>query len=146
MKALDQKYAKDYMLAGRAMVTFHNTLTGNQFTYLIKAKKDSDNTWFVTHHNLKKTFLGSIYTGNNPEGNFSSGIDVPNEVVLGNPMRVFGWMWDKIQKQAVPDYIEILRSDTCGHCGRSLTEALSLTIGIGPECRKKLDIDESKFK
>lgn len=138
MKILDQKYAKDYILAGKALVTFHNTKTGNQFTYLIKQKRDKISRelfprWYINHN---KTYLGYI-----DDNNFYFGSNISNVIIHSIPMAVWVWVWQHITTQTVPDFIEILRSDFCGHCGRQLTEARSLEIGIGPECRRKLGIE-----
>ena len=53
---------------------------------------------------------------------------------------VFKWCWGNILKQTIPDTLHILYDGICGKCHRRLTDAISLEIGIGPECRKVLGI------
>jgi hypothetical protein len=144
MKKLDLEHAKDYILAGKALVTFHNTKTGNQQTYLIRQKKDKISgellqRWYVTRTDMRRTYLGFI---DRDQEEFWQGADITEEVKNGVPMKVWEWVWKHIIAQDLPDYIEVLRSDFCGRCGRELTEAHSLNTGIGPECRRKLGIKE----
>ena len=135
---ISQQYAKQYILAGKSLITVVNTKTGNQFTYIIRQKKDKVTgkivrRWYVKHNS---DYLGYI-TDNGFY--YSTGIDV--KLMYSQAMEVWAWIWLRITEQTVPDYIHILRSDFCGACGRQLTDSVSLSFGIGPECRKKLGIE-----
>jgi len=123
---LSQDKAYDYLLSGKAVVTFHNTQpkkkSEDQFTYTVRKK-------WVYYNN---EWIGAIRNDNTFFGTFSNPVR--------QPVTVFAWMWNAILKQKVPDTIHIYHSGSCGRCHRQLTDKLSLITGIGPECRKILGI------
>lgn len=132
---IDQQRAKDFILAGKCLITFNNTDTKGQFTFVIRRgwdklnSKPKDIWWVSINHDL----IGRIVNEN-----FIGKGDVAKDRVQAR--EVFAWMWHRIVNLQVPNYIEMLHPGICGACGRTLTDAISIHFGIGPECRKKLGI------
>jgi hypothetical protein len=132
-----QDKAYNYLLSGKATVTFHNTLTKNQFTFTIKQKmagipKVPVGVWYVYNCSDYIGFIrGDMFIVENT---------MKNSILRADAIKAFRWCWNAILQQKIPNTMEILHEGTCGHCHRVLTDAVSLSVGIGPECRKKLGI------
>jgi len=132
---ITQDRAYNYLLSGKATVTFHNTLTDGQFTFTIKQKmvgipKTPTGIWYV--YNCSD-YIGYI------RGDLFI-VDTKAPSTRDKAIIVFRWCWGNIIKQTIPDTLHILHDGTCGKCHRRLTDSLSLNLGIGPECRKALGI------
>jgi hypothetical protein len=122
-----------FIFAGKAIVTFLNTKTGNRFTYKVKKSKESD-LYFV-----------SIMT--NPDVYQYIGILSKDKFIPGKKskisqdsqsVRVFSFVFSKIVTGNLSTDIEIWHEGKCGRCGRKLTVPSSIENGIGPECLRKL--------
>lgn len=130
---LKQENAVQYMLAGYATVTFLNTQTGNQFTFVIKRKRigsQYQNFWYV--NTGWKVWAGSIDNHKRFHGNV--------EIAHNQEVKTFDWMWRHIQNLTVPDHVHILHDGNCSACRRKLTDAISIYLGLGPTCCKRLGI------
>ena len=135
------KEALKFMFAGKSVVTFLNTQTGNRFTFKIKQAKDS-NLFFVSVLSGPETYT---YIGTCIEGKYKHGkkSQVSSD---SQSVKVFDYMLNKLVSDSLPDFLEVWHEGFCGKCGRNLTVPSSIMTGIGPECIKKLSKSEKRDK
>lgn len=123
---------KQFMLSGKALVVIHSLKTGDSYRYHIKAKKHTNNLFYI-YFGTFSDYIGFISAEKlqlkyptNASAKVNKGIEV------------FEWTWKHIDN--LPASVEIYHTGICGTCGRALTDATSIIFGIGPECRKKLGL------
>lgn len=129
---LDRQEARSYLLAGRAVVTFRNSETGNRFTFKVSAH-ESGSPWFVRilRGSEGDDFLGTIFD----DGGFRHGRNSP--ISRDAPSaRTFAWLWAHIDR--LPETIEVWHEGRCLRCGRALTDPESIRAGYGPICLGRL--------
>jgi hypothetical protein len=140
-KITDTKQALKFVFAGKSVVTFVNTQTGNRFTYKIKQAKDS-NLFFISVLTGpdQYTYIGTCIEGNYKHGKKSQIGEVSQSV------KVFVYMLKKLISDNLPDFLEVWHEGFCGKCGKRLTVPQSILTGIGPDCIKKLSKSEKRDK
>ena len=124
--------AIDFILGGKAFVTFQNPASGNRHTYKV-VKHKVDDIYFVNVLTSPDTyqFIGSIK-------NF--GFRHSKKSKIGNDSRsviVFDYVFHHLSIDTLNTSIEIFHDVRCGRCGRQLTDPVSVEYGLGPHCRKK---------
>ena len=137
----DTKDALKFMFAGKSIVTFQNSKTGNRFTFKIKAAKDS-NLFFVSVLTGPDTYS---YIGTCVEGNYKHG----KKSKVGKDaqsIRVFEFMLMRLKTNNLPDFLEVWHEGHCGKCGHRLTVPSSIENGLGPECIKTLTLADKRDK
>lgn len=140
-KITDCKQALKFIFAGKSVVTFLNTQTGNRFTYKIKQAKDS-NLFFVsvlTNPGVY-SYIGTCIEGNYKHGRKSQVSQAAQSV------KVFNYMLNKLKNGNLPDFLEVWHEGFCGKCGKRLTVPSSILTGIGPDCIKKLSKSDKRDK
>ena len=137
----DTKQALKFIFAGKSVVTFVNTKTGNRFTYKIKVAKDS-NLYFVSvlTNPDQYTYIGTCVEGKYKHGK-KSNIGEDSQSV-----KVFQFMIKRLITDSLPDFLEVWHEGFCGKCGKRLTVPSSILTGIGPDCIKKLSKSEKRDK
>ena len=149
------------ILAGNAILTVKSKKTGVQLTYSIsKPKKngyDRNGVRFVTVRQDQLNGRGWGYVGfiiMNPRKGYPRLYDGKKPFLWGGPnksaftkgdYRVQGWdwLWRCLMMGDVPlNKVAIHHSSKCRKCGRKLIDVTSITLGIGPVCRKKLKTKE----
>lgn len=129
---LDRSLARDYLLAGQAVVTFLNTESGTRFTYKVSAHKDGE-PWFVRVRTgggeFEDTwaFIGTIFGDSQFRMSRKSTLHSQSPSVLA-----FTWIWRHID--VLPTKIEVWHEGHCMKCGRSLSDPESIARGLGPVC------------
>ena len=125
-------------MGGNSTVTFLNTKTSNRFTYRVKSIKNKSNPenpiFFVkvlTNPDLYQ-FIGSII---NTRFKYSKKSKISDDA---QSIRVFQYVFAKLQEGKLDDCVEIYHEGKCGRCNRPLTVPDSIKIGIGPECLKMM--------
>ena len=135
---------REYLLAGRAVVTLVSTKTGARFTYRVSAPKKPryDARGIVLDEHFVSVLCGSDnevdyeYLGMIRNGSFTStrgsriAADAPSA-------RAFAWAWTRIEREELPETLEVWHEGRCGRCGRTLTVPESLATGLGPVCEGK---------
>ncbi len=131
---LSQSNAREYLLAGNAVVTFRNSSTGNRFTYKVR-RPDDDHPHFVMIRTGSEdwTFMGTIFNGTDYRHGKRSSINRGSQSA-----KTFVWLWRNID--ALPPEIEIWHEGFCLRCGRQLTVPESIKSGYGPICSGLLGI------
>ena len=129
-KPLSAFESKQFILAGKALVTMKSLQTNKHFTYLI-VKKKHENIWFVKcmyeYQNQKYNYLGCIL----PDLTFIH-TKASQSRITSPSWQAFNWAWTHLDNKK----LEVFHEGKCGRCGRLLTEPESITTGYGPICRK----------
>jgi len=133
--------ALKFIFAGKSIVTFLNTKTGNRFTFKTKAAKDS-NMFFVSVLNGPENWA---YIGTCIEGKFRHGRK-SNISVDAQSVKVFDFVLAKLVLGTLPEFVEVWHEGHCGKCGKRLTVTSSIENGLGPECIKTLTKMEKRDK
>lgn len=131
---LSQGNAREYLLAGNAVVTFRNSSTGNRFTYKVR-RPDEDHPHFVMIRTGSEDwiFMGTIFDGDQYRHGKRSSISRDSQSA-----KTFEWLWRNID--SLPTEIEIWHEGRCLRCGRQLTTPESIRRSYGPECASILGI------
>lgn len=140
-KITDSKQSLKFIFAGKSVVTFVNTKTGNRFTFKVKQAKDS-NLFFISvlTNPDQYTYIGTCIEGNYKHGK-KSNINSDAQSV-----KVFEFMIKRLVTNSLPDFLEVWHEGFCGKCGKRLTVPNSILSGIGPDCIKKLSKSEKRDK
>jgi len=133
--------ALKFIFAGKSIVTFLNTKTGNRFTFKTKAAKDS-NMFFVSVLNGPENWA---YIGTCIEGKFRHGRK-SNISADAQSVKVFDFVLAKLVLGTLPEFVEVWHEGHCGKCGKRLTVPSSIENGLGPECIKTLTKMEKRDK
>jgi len=138
---LDNKEALKFIFAGKSLVTFVNTNTGNRFTFKVKQAKNS-NLFFVSVLTNPEVYT---YIGTATEGVYRHGRK-SHITKDAQSVKVFEYVINKLKSQNLPEFIEVWHEGKCGKCGRTLTVPASIATGIGPECIKSLSKADKRDK
>lgn len=129
---------RQFVLAGKAIFTVVSASTGTRFTFKVQKGKKEGAPHFVSvltgsDNENSYTFLGSIFS----ESNYRHGMrsTITQEATSA---KAFVWLWSKIDN--LPESVEFLHAGKCCCCGRTLTTEMSIKLGIGPECQKKMGL------
>jgi hypothetical protein len=137
--------ALDFIFGGNATFTLTSTKSGKHFTYkasspkgddtapiFVKVLNGPDNSW-----NGDWMYLGAFFKA-------TDGSTIKKLIAggKGHPdapsFKALMWSVRHLdQKGELPVDLTIQHEDKCGRCGRKLTDPVSISTGIGPECRKK---------
>src|SRR5258708_38527897 len=138
--------AKDFALAGNAIITLQSLRTGAHFTYKIRAKDVAgeikadytpDRIWFVSllsgaDNESDYQYLGLI----NKHREFR--LTAKSRASANAPsVKAFEWFWHMV-RDGIPTELVVRHEGRCGRCGRTLTVPESIDRGIGPECAQKI--------
>jgi hypothetical protein len=131
---------KDFAFAGKATITLRNAKSGNRFTYKFKAPKKQNAArpvFFVSVMTGKDnesdySFIGTVFGKATYQHSAKSALapSVPSVSVLNS---FLGFL----ERNQIPNGLEVWHEGCCGRCGRKLTVPASILSGIGPECEKK---------
>jgi hypothetical protein len=140
-KITNTKEALKFMFAGKSIITFLNSQSGNRFTFKVKQAKDS-NLFFVSVLTSPDTYT---YIGTCIEGNYKHGkkSTISQDA---QSVKVFNFMLNRLKTDNLPDFLEVWHEGHCGKCGKRLTVPSSILNGLGPECIKKLTKSEKRDK
>ncbi len=131
---LPQGNAREYLLAGNAIVTIRNSATDHRFTYKV-SRPDDQHPHFVSIPAGGEgwTFMGTIFDGETYRHGKRSSVRQDSKAAMA-----FDWIWRHIDK--LPAEIEIWHEGSCLRCGRALTVPESIKLGYGPICAELLGI------
>ena len=134
MSNIPQTHVYAYLLGGKCHATFHNQITDKQLHVYIKQK--TIGVWYVYYNSEYIGYIrGDVFIRN------ESITRLAPTIMLA--AQQFSWVWKQVVAKTLPSTMHVMHDGYCGHCGRHLTEKISLIVGIGPECRKKLGITYS---
>lgn len=127
---------------GNAIFTVSNG-KGDHYTYRIR-KPSEDTPYFAQMltgpDNMSNyTYLG-VMTATRTEGQLLLGLKLTAKSKMSEeskPVKVLRWALRAVTiGRTLPEGYAIQHEGRCCRCGRRLTDPDSITLGIGPECRK----------
>jgi len=139
-KFSDALVARQFLRAGKAIVTLVSTKTGNRFTYKV-TKSDDGNCHFVALLNGPDNTSNYKYLGRIAREIFFKGRKTPKagDIATDAPsMLAFDFAWRHLVQGSIPANLEIWHEGSCGRCGRRLTVPASIARGFGPECSERM--------
>lgn len=130
---LSNEGVKQFVLAGKAMITLESKTSGTHFTYKVNKAENKD-IWFI-----------SLLSGNNNDedyrfmGYFTADMilktSAKSKVTSDAPAyKAMDFTLKHVVANKIPEALKIYHSCRCGRCGRTLTTPESIQRGIGPEC------------
>ena len=128
--------ARDFTLAGNAILTLSSRKTGARYTFRVSQAKNCDTRWFVSlltgpDNTRDYTYVGCFENGALRLTRASTYRDD------ATPVRAFRFFATScLAGDTIPDQLEIRHEGRCGRCARTLTVPESIDRGIGPECAK----------
>ena len=112
--------------------TVRSRSTGKDFTYRI-ARSEFKNRWYTQVY-IETQYLQFRHLGvYKDHAIFKKGQKVVTPAAQG-----IAWILNNIQAgkiKAIETQAEILHLGSCIKCGKTLTDATSISIGLGPHCR-----------
>ena len=143
---------KEFILGGRADFTILQEATDKtveqQYKYRVTIPKDctpdNTNVWYVSAELSIRT-CGVELDGKNlkyqgylkRDLSFNVGAKGVEDY---NQKAINGLLWILTHADKLPSAVHVYHHGKCSVCGRKLTDAMSLKSGIGPTCRKRVNI------
>lgn len=135
-----------FALAGRAHLTLTSLVSGVHFTYRVSQAADKETgdltqLWFVSllrdgsADDGQFTYLGIV--GKDGLFRTTKGTKVSPDAPS---LKAFSFFWAGLVDNRVSPQLRVQHEGRCGRCGRTLTEPLSITTGLGPICREEMGI------
>jgi hypothetical protein len=144
---------KNFFMGGNATFTVDNG-KGTHYTFKIRQPKEAGAGYTSRPHFVK------LLTGPDNTSNYTyMGIvdethPTPDQTRLtvrltaksrytddSTPVKVLRWvLLHAMTDRILPEGYAVHHEGKCGCCGRKLTHPVSLTVGIGPECAKRLGL------
>ena len=115
-----------------AEFTAKSLRTGTDFTYRI-ARKEFQGKWY-THLYVEQGYLDWKHLGTY----FNGKVFKKKEVIASPSAIAISWILAKVEQgnsALVDANVQITHLGNCLRCGRTLTDATSIEIGLGPVCR-----------
>lgn len=144
-----------FMFGGEATLTFKSKLSGNHYTYCIKAGKITEAEkaegkkapyfvyvmWGSDNENDYKymgmiSFWQGVWSFRLTKKSFENKLTDGHKQVLA-----FRWAFDAVINGAMPRGVEIWHEGRCSRCHRKLSDPVSIEQGFGPFCLKVLGGD-----
>jgi hypothetical protein len=132
-----------FLFGGNATLTILNTNTENRFTFRVKQSNRNEKIYFVSvlagpDNTRSYVYLGYVRKGDWVNGQCSIFFRCAQLAKLPEnryttPL-VFAWLLGRLEKDNLPEEVELYHSGTCACCNRKLTTPESIKSGIGPIC------------
>lgn len=112
--------------------TIRSVKTGKDYTYKI-CRSEYNGKWY-THIKVETEYLKFVRLGTYFGGairNKGAIVDSPSAVAIA-------WVLQKVELEKftlLAESVEIMHTGNCLVCGKALTDANSIEIGLGPVCR-----------
>jgi hypothetical protein len=141
------KYALNFIFGGKSHFTIANKDTGNQFSFKIIQSDNSPSIFYVNIKNRKD--IDPVTNSTYVYGGFIVNKDNEMKYYQGaggkmsekhQSVRALMYVLKHLQKEDLPLNVSVYHVGKCGHCGRKLTDAHSIEIGLGKDCAHKLGV------
>jgi hypothetical protein len=133
----DPREVQTFLFAGNARITLVSKRTQTRFTYRVRRPQDKGMIYFVSvltgnDNESSYQYLGLYRRADDPQYEHGAkskiSIDAPS---------CRAWCFfsrNVLERQQMPDDLEVWHEGRCGRCGQTLTVPESIERGIGPEC------------
>jgi hypothetical protein len=132
---------QQFLLGGNATFTLVSTKTSVRYTYKVQICDSNENLYFVkvmtgSDNESDYTYLGTLRTAGTAQAMILAyGHGKKSRIAQDAPSAMaFAWFIGHLESTA----IEMWHEGRCCVCGRKLTDPMSISRGIGPECQKKM--------
>jgi len=138
---LSLEQAASFLFGGKAIFTIKSEVTGKHFTYKITRNKRADNEmYFVSlmtgpSNEANYTFFATIFGKDNYRHGRKSTI---SQDAQGT--RAFRWFLNNLKTNTIRNQVSVFHEGRCGCCGKRLTTPVSVELGFGPECSKRMGL------
>lgn len=131
----DIEETRKFMEAGNATITLKSVMSGKHITFRVRRTRDNGPIYFVSlltgpDNERSYSYIG-IYNKEKTEFRLTSKSKMREE---SEPVQAFRFFLKCIQKNQIPNSLEIFHEGRCGRCNRKLTTPESVASGFGPEC------------
>lgn len=113
--------------------TIRSKRTKKDFTYKIKRSFFKEN--WITHIYIESQYLDFKHLGTYRNGGvFKNGASITSDTAKG-----IAWVLKNVESgnfDMIEEQADIFHTKSCLRCGRELTDASSIELGLGPVCRK----------
>ena len=142
-RALVKDNILEFVLAGKALFTVNNNVTGNSMSFKVdkikehkKHRKDDPDIWFVRFLENPENRRSGSYIGyvRFNEGNIEYVHSHRKSRLAEDSRQVLSFMWLLQNAMNLPPQIEFWHEGRCGRCNRPLTDTNSIENGYGPDC------------
>lgn len=145
-RKLNTVHALNFILGGKATVTFKNRETGNRYTFKITQPKPNM-PHFVkvmtgTDNENSYTFIGTVFTKYNNSFKYSQKSKISE---TATSVKVFAFIIKQLAANKLDSRIEVWHEGRCCCCGRKLTVPESIEKGIGPDCETRYSLVKGKI-
>ena len=134
MNQIPENLKKAFILAGNSKVIFHNPLTQVSLTYKIRQAKDLKDLFFVSAYNINDSEYQYIGIISNDQFRTTAKSKLTSD---STEVKAFIYVFNKI-KTGTESVIQVRHAGQCGKCGKELTDPISIDLGFGPICFKKI--------
>jgi len=119
--------------------TVRSKRTGKDYTYKI-SRALYKGSWY-THVKVETQYMSYLYLGSYSRG----GIYRKGQLVTTESAIAIAWVLERVEAkkaELLTSTIEVFHLGACIRCGRTLTDATSIEIGLGPVCRGHQSAEE----
>lgn len=130
--------ALDFMFSGKAVVTL-TSISGKHFTFKLSTPKTRQDIFFVNYlYGPDNSWAGDWkYTGFVAPKRGRYHLVSGHKGTSGTPsFTALQWALKHLSAGSIPESLTIQHNDSCGKCGKPLTDPISVARGLGPVCRK----------
>jgi hypothetical protein len=129
----------------RSVLVSEKTNNGASFTALSK-KTNKDYTFKISRHTYKGKWYTTVYVEQGYMnfvkigGYFKGKIYEDRKVVESTAAKAIAWILSKVDEEKftdISDNVELSHLGCCILCGKTLTDAKSISFGLGPTCRNR---------
>jgi|TARA_R110001606_G_scaffold162768_1_gene306879 hypothetical protein len=111
--------------------TIKSIISGKDYTYKI-CRSEFNGKWY-THVKVESGYMSFIRLGSYYNGNIYN----KRQEVLTPSAVAIAWVLQKVEQQhfdLLDSKIEVMHTGSCLRCGKTLTDAVSISRGLGDVC------------
>lgn len=128
-------------MAGKAILTAKSKLTGVSFTFKFKLNRPKTLAWVSVlsgpDNQNDYTYVGVLKDGMYGHSQKS---DYPTDAPSVKALRYIFTTLSKNDFPKLDSTVEFWHAGYCAVCGKLLTDATSIQLGVGPKCKTRISI------
>lgn len=133
---VENKYIKDFLLAGKCTCSIRNNKTGNEYLFEINENNKNDKMYFIQSiTGMGKIYAGYLFLQEDGSIIYNKG---PKGQIPEEDKRIQAILYVLKNYEILPPYVIVQHLGKCARCRRPLSDPESIRRGLGPECAKKV--------